>query len=312
MTIALGILARDGVVIAADTQEGGGYPGGMKTSGYKILSRIIQSVSPPVDRSFAVTGAGSAGYLDALNQEFADVFHREHEPKKIEAAFRDSTHDFYHRHMLPLHVLPESRQPFADWIIGVTWSGLRGKPSLFATEHSTLRRCKGFVAAGAGREHASMLLSRVIPRSGLMPVERAAYLAAYVVFHVKEHIEGCGKHTHVVVLQNGHGEYLSPETIAALEYRFNNYLDFDALAINYILGRPVKDEQIALTHLSNYLRGIRADTLELPRISTESQRWSLDWDESIPPRPSGLKPLDAPIESTSAPTPSGPRRRKKS
>lgn len=41
MTIALGILADDGVVIAADTEESWGYPGAAKISGYKILTRSV-------------------------------------------------------------------------------------------------------------------------------------------------------------------------------------------------------------------------------------------------------------------------------
>ena len=38
MTIALGILSHDGVVIAANTQESWGYLGGAKIKGNKITS----------------------------------------------------------------------------------------------------------------------------------------------------------------------------------------------------------------------------------------------------------------------------------
>ena len=43
MTIALGILATDGVVIAADTQESSGYPGGAKVAGSKLLTRVVRN-----------------------------------------------------------------------------------------------------------------------------------------------------------------------------------------------------------------------------------------------------------------------------
>ena len=61
MTIALGILTPDGAIIAADTQESWGYEA--KTSGYKIMTRLSKGHS----RAASATGAGSAGYLDALN-----------------------------------------------------------------------------------------------------------------------------------------------------------------------------------------------------------------------------------------------------
>src|SRR5207247_11290193 len=70
MTIAIGLLATDGVVIAADTQESAGYPGDMKSSGTKILWALRSNASnPPVTGAFAVSGAGTVGYLDAVNQK---------------------------------------------------------------------------------------------------------------------------------------------------------------------------------------------------------------------------------------------------
>src|SRR5437667_12469328 len=75
MTIAIGLLATDGVVIAADTQESAGYPGDMKSSGTKILGALRSDASnPPVTGAFAVSGAGTVGNLDAVNQKLAESF----------------------------------------------------------------------------------------------------------------------------------------------------------------------------------------------------------------------------------------------
>src|SRR5687767_11420830 len=70
MTIALGMLVADAVVIAADTQEGTGYAGGTKASGRKIFTQV----DPTEQRAFSATGAGDADYLDTLSQDLAGEF----------------------------------------------------------------------------------------------------------------------------------------------------------------------------------------------------------------------------------------------
>ena len=58
MTIAVGILASDGVVIAADREEGDGY---LKTDTGKV-SQTFKGTAPI--GSIAITGAGTGPYLD--------------------------------------------------------------------------------------------------------------------------------------------------------------------------------------------------------------------------------------------------------
>ncbi len=293
MTIALGILATDGVVIAADTQEGSGYPGGTKTSGHKIMSRnMIGQFAPSGvvrERSIASTGAGWSGHLDAFHQNVIDGFEVCRNPSLGDRAIKDTVYDFYQRHILPLHVLGETRQPSADLIIGVSWKG--DGPRLMATENSTARRCKGYVAVGAGREHASMLLSRILPEPTDVTVQLASYLAVYTIFHVKEFIEGCGKNTHVVILKDGHAHYMRDETVSVLELRFNDYLRFDAVAVNYILGRPLKEEGQALNPLIGYLKSIRKNALDLQHVNIESRDFDLDWGEPTPSIPQPMNSL---------------------
>ena len=261
MTIALGILAREGVVIAADTQESWGYMGGAKISGYKILTCTL----PHQGRACSATGAGSAGYIDALNQELTDNFIAVEDPENIERRFREKVLKFYNAHVLPNHALSPMEQPRADVIVGITWAGR--KPVLLANERSTLRRCKQYVAVGAGREHASMLLSRLLPPPRETTADVAALIAAYTIFHVKSYIEGCGMGTHVTVLQDGIGKYLSPTAVERLEGLFTAYLRFDELAVTYMLGWPVINEQQTDKTMIDYLKSLRKGTLGLPHLA---------------------------------------------
>src|SRR5208283_5317188 len=65
MTIALGVLAKDGVVLAADTELTWGY---LKTSGEKIWTTEAET------GALAIAGAGPGGYLEAVSQQLIDDF----------------------------------------------------------------------------------------------------------------------------------------------------------------------------------------------------------------------------------------------
>ena len=307
MTIALGILAPDGVVKAADTQESWGYFGGAKISGYKILTRVGNG------RACSATGAGSAGYLDSLSQELTDNFLDVPDPTNVERRLREKVREFYADHIRPMHGLPPIEQPSADVILGMTWKD--HKAVLLANERSALRRCKHYVAVGAGRTHASMLLSRLLPPKADTTTELALFLAAYVIFHVQSYVEGCGMGTHVTVLKDGAASYLSEVSISALETQFENYMTLsDALAVNYISGRPLNDEEAGAQVLHRRLRGTRHNVQELNDSSAvhEVAKPDLGWAnaKSAPSITSGLIPVID--EKPVVPPPVASRKQKKS
>ena len=95
MTIALGILAKDGLVIAADTQET--YSGLLKMEQGKIFSALNGPAS------FHITGAGSATHLDSISQQLCEDFSRR-APRTM-TALRDSVESsvrtFHVKHIAP-------------------------------------------------------------------------------------------------------------------------------------------------------------------------------------------------------------------
>lgn len=223
MTIAIGLLAGDGLVIAADQQETS-WP--VKAVGDKVLSVVASR------GAIAVTGAGSAGHLDAMAQEVCGAFLKS-EVGKEEQAIRDSFSDFYSKHIVPLYPF-EQRFPTCDIeaIVGV--DTLEGR-FILANEQTALRQCGSFVAVGSGAPHAGVVLSRTFVPD--LPLQRAALLAAYAIYIVKETVEGCGKNTDVYMLQNGKSYQFGRWDQETLDQQFRRYAEAESVVLHHVLGR---------------------------------------------------------------------------
>jgi hypothetical protein len=91
MTIALGILASDGVVVAADTEELFGYS---KFEQTKITAHL--NIAPEGNRLALVSGSGCGPYLDAFAQVVGDGLLKDERlarnPKRV---FAQALNDFY-------------------------------------------------------------------------------------------------------------------------------------------------------------------------------------------------------------------------
>jgi 20S proteasome alpha/beta subunit len=256
MTIALGILAADGIVIAADTQE---TTGGTKTHGEKV------SISATKKGVIAVTGAGAAGYLDAMAQEVQRDFLKSRKTD-VEVVIRNSFARFYARHITPLYPF-DKRFPDPDIsaIIGID-SGGRGL--ILANEQTAIRECHQFVAVGAGQEHASIILGRTfIPN---LPLTRAALLAAYTIYSVKEYVEGCGKNTEVYMLHQGKCSTYWRWDQEELDRQFKQYSDAEMVLLHHVLGRVGTVENILPA--IEMTRGAIEKTAKKPRLLGSPKR----------------------------------------
>lgn len=229
MTIALGILTPDAAVIAADTEESCGI-GGAKYSGFKIFSRRKRDGS----RSFAASGAGDARVLDAIHQDFGDQFVDPIQSKDLmESRFQMSLRGYFKDYLLPF---AREERPEVEVVAAIT--NQTEPPALLVSHLNRLRRAKRFVAVGAGEQHATSLLTRMVPPKwgGNLSLTVAAQIAAFVIFHVKEYVAGCGKGTHVTVLQNGGAWYVCDEAIRELEAQFEAYLALEGRIFEGIIG----------------------------------------------------------------------------
>jgi hypothetical protein len=194
MTIALGLLAKDGLVLAADTEET--YGASLKHKHTKIWAALAtdQSGDEAKFRCCVVSGAGDGSYIDAISRQIVEsVTKREELPDaEIESGFRATLRDFYAEHVLPFAA--DRNPPEFELLIGVQLPQAR----LLRTGRNVLYEPFGdFIACGSGLTMAYPLLSRFY--QGPRPDVRTAVLvAAYVMYHTKEAVPGCGKATEIM------------------------------------------------------------------------------------------------------------------
>jgi hypothetical protein len=263
MTIALGILATDGVVVAADTQET--YPGAIKLGQTKIMGATLSASGG----AFIATGAGTAGHLDSLNQGLCETFSRTPPPNLSvwNETIKTTVRDFHLQHIAPYGAWPEFERPGCSLVLAADLG--KGRRALWTSEKSAVGIC-AHCAVGIGAAHANMMLGRLWRRG--QDVQLTTLLAAYVVFHVKQYVEGCGKDTQIVVLRDGDGYALEVERVEALENEFRKYMDSEERSLLYVLGRG-SDRR--LRHVATELETLRDSIVGLPSAAlstTESGR----------------------------------------
>lgn len=192
MTIAIGVLASDGVVIAADSEQTSGYAGGLKNSTSKI------SCSMGGSSTLSVSGAGRSGYLNSIKEVVINQVSPEGPSGIVQDSLSRVISKFFTDHVVPFSSFPDQERPSFELVIGRQWEN---QYSLWTTDLNTVSECWGFAAVGAGSTYASILLSQMC--RGSLPLMKAAALAAYVVFKVKDMIEGCGRETQIECLRGG-------------------------------------------------------------------------------------------------------------
>jgi hypothetical protein len=204
MTIALGLLASDGIVIAADTQEStGDY---MKGDQSKLMSFASMQAGKPEVGSLAgacvISGAGDSGYVRALTIELGSVFLANQDTvainvgaqESLQCKFQECLRKFYKEHVIPFASFPFKDRPDVEMLLGIY---RRFGLSLFVTERTLVNMVVPYKAIGMGYVFAELLLKKLYRRATVQQLE---LLAAYIVFMTKESVETCGKYTQITTI----------------------------------------------------------------------------------------------------------------
>jgi hypothetical protein len=259
MTIALGILASDGLVIAADTQET--HAGLVKVPQGKIAGAVLGKMEKP-DGVLAVSGAGSGGHIDSLTQQFIDGFHLEKPAKlgDLDGELSRRLLTFHSEHIVPYLQLPEYERPSVSMLIGAR---LKGKFRLWVSDKSTLHQCVSYGAVGLGAGHANVLLERLWDEGG--DVRFAARVALFVLFYVKRYTEGCGHDSQLLIVGPEQANSYDPNAISGLEREFGRYLRIEAETLRYVLGGTSDDEQKDRAKLESSIEMFRRKIMSMTR-----------------------------------------------
>ena len=77
-----------------------------------------------------------------------------------------------------------------------------------------------------------------------MDTTKAASLAAYILFHVKHSVDGCGNETQIVIMKDGYAGYLSPSNIELLEHYFDERAAYENRLLHFGLGMDSPEDDI--------------------------------------------------------------------
>lgn len=192
MTIALGLIAREGIVIAADRQETEGEH-------KKAQSKIESLWALPVG-ALLVSGAGNGPYIDTMTERlrysFGTTQSKEY-PKGMTDEFRTVHSAFYTEAVLPFAQYQPYERPDYELLFGCSTVNSH---LLWYSHKLTLNQVQaGYRAVGIGANAAESLLSKFYVMN--LPLKVAIALAAYVIYEVKNSVEGCGFETDVMFTQ---------------------------------------------------------------------------------------------------------------
>jgi len=259
MTIALGILTGDGVVVAADTLETRGA-GFAKTNIPKILTGGTTGKSGC--GCYAVTGAGDSAYLNGIKQEIADLFLNHSRAGTVNSAFESElkklVRRFHVQHIIPFAKYPDYERPSIDILIASSHSHSH---RLWVTNRPDTSGAFPYATVGCGSGYAKALLDRLnLPWADMKLVK---IVAAYVVFSTKNNVEGCGGNTHVATVSGDIAAYLPRDVIEEMEKLFAYYNGIEARAFYYSIGYPSESQSEDLGKLSSWFDSLRSDFMSL-------------------------------------------------
>lgn len=245
MTIAIGILASDGIVVGADTQHTWAT---LKLSATKLVT----------GQNIVVTGSGDSFYIETIGKlltKHAQV-NPEDDCDQLEERFGGILEDFYERKVVPFAKFKD--RPEFELIIGAERNGER---RLWLTNMATLGHQDLFAVSGTGAPYVTSPLATLLDPRLTKPHKLTCAFAwktlAYAVSLAKEHVEDCGKHTHVAVLRDGAVKAIPEANIKVIEYHLARSSEDQVLGIQYALGYEYDDESAATNVLLARIKNTR-------------------------------------------------------
>jgi len=251
ITTAIGMLAGNAVVLAADTQESDGY---FKEYALKISSAMTHSrIDATVKSAVAITGAGPGVHLDAVSDEIINMFH-EGQYRTLDAfqnKLQSVVKEFYFEHVAKLKQYEIDRD--FRLIVGAQ---IEGDVGLWTTEATVTLRSLGLEAVGTGSPFAKMaMLSRAIS----LDTEQTILLAILGITNAKEHDHYSGKGTSVVCLKDNVAHDVPWYRIEEAGKLLKRCDGIEHSAFQYVLGNRFVDAEGHAEKIAEWLKDLRKD-----------------------------------------------------
>jgi hypothetical protein len=253
VTIALGILASGGIVLAADAQETDIM--GFKDYALKIHHSLGQPWGAGVSsRSVvAITGAGPGFHIDAISSEIISLADSRTDwtLAAFEPQLEQCVQNFFQKHVLPF--LPHINNSF-DLIVAAQFDGMGW---MWANETTVVKRSVGLEAVGTGRNYAKVAIQTRVIHPNL---ETAVILAIQGVAEAARFDQYCGKGTSITCLRDNQAVHIPWYLIEPVEKLLGRYSGIEQSAFQYIIGHFQPDyERTHLRKMSNSYRKARSE-----------------------------------------------------
>ena len=150
-----------------------------------------------------VSGAGTAAHMEALLALLRERFSAEPHldtADVVQPAFAEILNEFHEDYLAPFRACAFDDRPTVEVIAGYMFNN--GVGQLLVSQENLIRKVSPYVAIEAGSTLARTLLGRFY-RLPLLDVWQTVLLATYVMYQVKESVDGCGKRTDICCLMGG-------------------------------------------------------------------------------------------------------------
>jgi hypothetical protein len=216
MTIALGLIADSGIVLAADRQETEGEQ--------KKDQRKVDSVWIVPRGALLVAGAGNGPCIDSVSLRLQECFAEatvrpdEHDEPNLTEKFAAVHRAFYSDNVLPFAQYQPHERPDYELLIG---SSLHGQHLLWSSHKLTMNPSQGYRAVGIGASTAESFLNKFYARR--LPLKVAISLAVFVAYQVKNSVEGCGFGTDLLFTKDDVPHVVEPQEVQKMEDAFMKF-----------------------------------------------------------------------------------------
>lgn len=247
MTIAVGILADEALIIASDTEE--------STPSHKRSVSKINEFGDHKNNMMLVAGAGPDSHIETMGEILGDALGdvRADGKASLKKLFRELLVEYYRQHILCWPSMTEREENDFQLLIGLSLKEADGtfSQSLLVTSTTTLREAQSYAAVGIGRTYANNLLEpRVLGNTSSFK-ETMALTAIDVIRCVKRDVPGCGKETEVRTLDyDGASCSWSWSINEDVEKMFQ---EFDRCVLNQLSATIISDADPAAAHEREYM-----------------------------------------------------------
>jgi 20S proteasome alpha/beta subunit len=247
MTIAAGFYCNEGVVLCADTQET--ISGYIKTYDGKVSTHVYKNLA------LCIAGAGSSDYIKTAISKLTHNFPNCKNYADVTTAMEERLLSFFDQNLARWAYHPEQERPTVELLIGL--SGVNMGHHLFHYIGTSFSRTDSR-AIGSGVLLANALINRF--SFGNYSLSELTSLGIYILSKVKEGVDGCGGHTHIMALRkNRDFAFTEDSDIEKLEQEFSEI----EKRTDKIFAQEVMSKSLPLSwhneHVANKKKKLSAD-----------------------------------------------------